>query len=68
MIYPVTDPLICALIYDCDEYELQVRFHTNADHTHSGVPEAVIRSLMNSTSKSAYYNRNIRGKFPCSAR
>ena len=46
-----------------DGYTLSVEFHSGRVYDHPGVPESVFHELMDATSKGAYYNRHIRGRY-----
>jgi hypothetical protein len=58
---PVSSSAIRAVGYD--GYTLSVEFHESGTYDHPGVPESVYRALMNASSKGAYYNRYIRGRY-----
>ena len=60
MIY-VSSSAIRAIGYD--GYTLVVVFHNSGRYDHPGVPEEVFRGLLNASSKGAYYNQNIRGRY-----
>ena len=42
---------------------LTVVFHSGRVYDHPGVPYAVFAGLMNASSKGAYYNAQIRGRY-----
>ena len=42
---------------------LTVEFHSGRIYNHPGVPYSVYEGLMQASSKGAYYNRNIRGRY-----
>ncbi len=47
-----------------DGHTLVVLFHTSDTvYAHPGVPYSVYAGLMRASSKGAYYNRHIRGKY-----
>jgi KTSC domain len=46
-----------------DGYTLTVEFHNSGVYDHPGVPYEVYEGLMAASSKGAYYNRYIRGKY-----
>ena len=47
-----------------DGHTLAVQFHTSDTvYIHHGVPYSVFEGLMRASSKGAYYNRHIRGKY-----
>ena len=58
---PVSSSAIRAIGYD--GYILAVVFHKTGRYDHPGVPYNVYASLMQATSKGAYYNRYIRGRY-----
>ena len=46
-----------------DGSTLAVEFHTGRVYDHPHVPYSVYTGLMNASSKGAYYNQHIRGKY-----
>ena len=47
-----------------DGYTLAVQFHSSDTiYTHPGVPLSVFLGLMQASSKGAYYNAHIRGRY-----
>jgi hypothetical protein len=46
-----------------DGYTLSVEFHNSGVYHHQGVPYEVYAGLMAASSKSAYYNRYICGRY-----
>ena len=42
---------------------LRVAFHNGGVYDHPGVPYSVYAGLMQASSKGAYYNQRIRGKY-----
>jgi hypothetical protein len=42
---------------------LTVLFHSGRSYDHPGVPYSVYREFLNASSKGAYYNRHIRGRY-----
>jgi len=46
-----------------DGYTLSVEFHNSGVYDHPGVPYEVYAGLMAASSKGAYYNRHIRGRY-----
>jgi len=58
---PVTSSAIRAIGYD--GYTLTVEFHNSGVYDHPGVPYEVYEGLMAASSKGAYYNRYIRGRY-----
>lgn len=58
---PVNSSAIRAVGYD--GYTLSVEFHNSGVYDHPGVPYDVYAGLMAASSKGAYYNRYIRGRY-----
>ena len=58
---PVNSSAIAAVGYD--GYTLTVEFHNGRIYDHPGVPYEVFLGLMHASSKGAFYNRYIRGKY-----
>jgi lysyl-tRNA synthetase class 2 len=54
-----------ALAYDGGRGILQLEFCTRAIYHYYGVPAAVYEALQGAPSKGSYFNRVIRGRFPC---
>ena len=50
--------------YDHATQLLRLQFHSHAVYDYPGVPVDVYESLLSAPSKGAYFNRNIRGRFP----
>ena len=46
-----------------DGYTLTVEFNSGRVYDHPGVPEAVYEAFMRASSKGAYYNQHIRGRY-----
>jgi hypothetical protein len=46
-----------------DGYILTVEFHNSGVYDHPGVPYEVYAELMAASSKGAFYNRHIRGRY-----
>jgi hypothetical protein len=46
-----------------DGYTLVVVFHNSGRYPHRGVPESVFYGLLHASSKGAYYNQHIRGRY-----
>ena len=57
----VSSTAIRAIGYDGST--LTVVFHNSGSYHHHGVPESVYLGLMNASSKGAYYNQYIRGRY-----
>ena len=58
---PVDSSAIRAVGYDGST--LTVEFHNGRIYDHPNVPYAIFESLMRSSSKGAYYNQHIRGRY-----
>ncbi len=58
---PVNSSAIAAIGYDGST--LTVEFHSGRVYDHPRVPYAVYDGLMRASSKGAFYNRHIRGKY-----
>lgn len=58
---PVNSSVIRAVGYD--GHTLTVEFHSGRVYDHPRVPHPVYDGLMRASSKGAYYNRHIRGRF-----
>lgn len=63
MMTSVNSSAIRAVGYDGDGYILTVEFHGGRVYDHPGVPYEVYAALMAASSKGAYYNRYIRGRY-----
>jgi hypothetical protein len=51
--------------YDETRKLLQLEFCSRAVYVYFGVPATVHRALLAAPSKGRYFNRTIRGRFPC---
>ena len=58
---PVDSSAIRAVGYDGST--LTVEFHSGRIYDHPNVPYLVFENLMHSSSKGAYYNQHIRGRY-----
>ena len=58
---PVYSSAIRAIGYDGST--LRVEFHSGRVYDHPHVPYSVYAGLMSASSKGAYYNQHIRGKY-----
>ena len=58
---PVDSSAIRAVGYDGST--LTVEFHSGRIYDHPNVPYSVFENLMHSSSKGAYYNQYIRGRY-----
>ena len=57
----VSSSAIAAIGYE--NGTLAVRFHNSGTYNHPGVPYSVYAGLINASSKGAYYNTHIRGRY-----
>jgi len=60
----VDSTTLSIVAYDSRHRFLQVEFHDRTTYRYSDVPLDVFRSLLNASSKGAFFNRHIRGRFP----
>lgn len=58
---PVDSSAIRAVGYDGST--LTVEFHSGRIYDHPNVPNSVFENFMHSSSKGAYYNQHIRGRY-----
>jgi hypothetical protein len=58
---PVSSSAIRAVGYD--GHTLTVEFHSGRIYDHPGVPYDVYVAFMHASSKGAFYNRHIRGRY-----
>ncbi len=58
---PVSSSAISAVGHD--GYTLTIEFNSGRSYDHPGVPYEVYAGLMAASSKGAYYNRYIRGRY-----
>ncbi len=61
---PVISTSISDIGYDIGVQTLYVRFNNGFTYQYGNVPPQVYSTLMNSESIGAYFNRNIRGRYP----
>ena len=57
----VSSSAIAAIGYE--DGILAVMFHSSGTYYHPGVPYSVFEGLLRASSKGAYYNQHIRGKY-----
>jgi hypothetical protein len=62
----VESTTLSALAYDDARGMLRLQFRSRAVYQYFGVPAAVHEGLLRAPSKGSYFNRVIRGHFPCS--
>jgi hypothetical protein len=48
-----------------DGAKLQLDFRDRTRYEYSGVSPELFRDLLGATSKGSFFNRHIRGRFPC---
>jgi hypothetical protein len=61
---PVESTSIGGAGYDMEAGNLYVKFNNGFTYEYRNVPPAVYATLMNADSIGAYFNRNIRGRYP----
>lgn len=61
----VESAAIATVAYDAGSGLLQLEFRDRTIYQYSGVPAAVHKALLRAPSKGDYFNRAIRGQFPC---
>ena len=61
----VESTTLANLTYDGAGGILQLEFRSGAIYRYFGVPSAVYEGLLSASSKGRYFNRVIRGCFPC---
>jgi hypothetical protein len=59
--FPVNSSAIRAIGYEGGT--LAVTFHNSGTYYHRGVPYGLFERFLHSSSKGAFYNRNIRGRY-----
>jgi len=62
---PVDSTTLAAVAYDDRLANLQLDFRDGTRYTYSGVSPELFRDLLCATSKGSFFNRHIRGRFPC---
>ncbi|MDZ4801730.1 MAG: KTSC domain-containing protein [Bryobacteraceae bacterium] len=62
---PSRSTTLLALAYDNAHGVLRLEFRSRAIYHYYGVPAAVHEALLGAPSKGSYFNRVIRGRFPC---
>jgi hypothetical protein len=58
---PVNSSAIAAIGYE--QGVLAVTFHDTGTYFHPGVPYSVFAALLHASSKGAFYNRYVRGRY-----
>jgi hypothetical protein len=61
----VDSTTLAAVAYDDCLAELQLDFRDGARYTYSEVSPELFHDLLCATSKGSFFNRHIRGRFPC---
>jgi lysyl-tRNA synthetase, class II len=61
----VESATLASFAYDDAGGILQLEFRSGAVYRYFGVPSAVCEGLRSASSKGDYFNRIIRGRFPC---
>lgn len=61
---PLESTALFTVGYDHAAQLLRLQFHSRAVYCYAGVPADIYQSLLSAPSKGAYFNRNIRGRFP----
>ena len=61
----VESTTLLTLAYDDGREILQLEFLSRAIYHYYGVPAAMHEALLGAPSKGSYFNRVIRGRFPC---
>ena len=61
----VESTTLTAVAYDDAGGILQLEFRSGAIYRYSGIAAAVHEDLLRASSKGKYFNRAIRGRFPC---
>ena len=61
---PVESTTLATVAYDFAAQLLRLQFRSREVYFYFGVPPAVQQALLAATSKGAYFNRNIRDRFP----
>jgi hypothetical protein len=60
---PVQSSLLSSIQYSIDA-TLELEFRSGAIYRYFAVPLAVVEGLIAAESKGAYFNRNVRSRFP----
>lgn len=61
----VASSTLFTVAYDARRGVLQLEFHDRTVYQYLGVPTELYETLLQSPSKGKYFNRAIRGQFPC---
>jgi hypothetical protein len=64
VITTVESTTLATVAYDGSSRLLRLEFKSRTVYCYSGVPTEVHHGLIAAPSKGAYFNRNIRGRFP----
>ena len=60
----VQSTTLATVVYHTHTQRLWLEFRSRAVYCYLGVPPTVHQGLMSASSKGAYFNQNIRGRFP----
>lgn len=60
---PVASSMLASVAYSTDA-TLELEFRSGATYRYLTVPEAVFQELIAAPSKGAYFNRNLRNRYP----
>ena len=61
----VDSTTLAAVAYDDRRAKLQVDFRDGTRYAYSGVSPELFRDLLCAASKGSFFNRYLRGRFPC---
>jgi hypothetical protein len=61
----VSSSAIAAVGYDPTTMRMKIHFVQGHTYDFCRVPAHVFNGILNATSKGAYYNDHIRGRYPC---
>jgi hypothetical protein len=64
LVQPVQSTTLSTAAYDSLSQRLRLEFRSRAVYVYYHVPPTVHEALIAAPSKGAYFNRNIRGRFP----
>lgn len=64
LVAPVQSTTLATVSYDQARQLLWLEFRSHAVYCYFGVPPELHQGLLTAPSKGAYFNRNIRGRFP----
>ncbi len=61
---PVSSTHLSAVGFDTSDSSLVANFKNGTVYRYSGVPHSLFDALLNASSKGAFFNSNIRDRFP----